>query len=274
MMESTARWIVGVDPGRVNLGLCFYDRFTHHARVMLIDLEVMPDPSNGGRLGRSKPAEKHVFSVVEKIVRDFDAVFSNAHLVVVEKQMSGRGKHNGTREHIIFSSVLVAYLRGRGTRCIINSPASVRAFFGIRDGEYETNKDLSEIAARPFIGNSALLQYKIKTNKSDLKNHVDGLEALLMCIYAVHCEAKAVALANEPRAFRKNPRGPLVAVRAVDVEVNMDGGMAATALRKAENDHFKELAKGTKPSRKRTASGSARPTKKTAEASASRYFEE
>jgi hypothetical protein len=133
--------VIGVDPGRVNLGLGVFNRFTKKGRMMNIDYTVRPNPATG-TMGRFKYKEKLVFEVVECIVRDFAEYFDNAYIVCCEKQMQGKGGRGGTssREHIVFSSVLVAYLRGRGVRAIMVSAVTLRTFFGIRNGDYDENK--------------------------------------------------------------------------------------------------------------------------------------
>lgn len=223
------KWVVGVDPGRVNLGLCFLDRFTHDAELYHIDHTIVFD-FESGFTRKAEQEEKHVFSVVEKLVEDFAQYFKDAHIVVVEKQMR--------REHLIFAATLVAYLHGRYTTRVFNvSPVSVRAFFGIRDPDYNERKGLSLIAVEPFLSPRAFRDCLCEFAKpGDFQCHADAQEAMLLAVYALFDENGIVSRANAARKFVVWPRGAMVHSRSVRVHVDVSRGMAATEDRKRRPD--------------------------------------
>ena len=88
-MNDTRTWVIGIDPGRVNLGLAFYNRHTGEARLLNVDLTVHSNTANAGRLGKVKYEEKFVFSTDERIVNDFHSYFDDAYIVATEKQLTG-----------------------------------------------------------------------------------------------------------------------------------------------------------------------------------------
>jgi hypothetical protein len=225
----------------VNGGVCFLDRHRCSARLMLIDFMQRHNPKTG-RIEKAKYEERHVYDRVHSFVDDFAVQFSQAHLVLVEKQMR--------REHLIFAAALVSYLRGKfpGVKTISVSSRTVRKFFGTSDKDYATRKGFSADIAAPFLGAEANAECRLKFYKGDAADvtvhhrgkakkgpgHVDPQEALNIALCGYYCEAELVALDETPLVFKKNQaRRPQPPVRCVDVgALDLDAGISAIAARK------------------------------------------
>ena len=81
---------------------------------------------------------------------------------------------------------------------------------------------------------------------------MDAIEALLICLYLYYNEDKAWKQAYDVKFYAK-PLGDLVPVRAMDVEVHLEGGTAVTTLRKQDKEYRKrEIDEAQKKKRKRS----------------------
>ncbi len=239
LQPGVKRWIVGIDPGRTNGGACFFDRFEFSARLMLIDFMQRPNPKKRGRVEKTVYDEKHVFMRVHEFVDAFDAVFREAHLVLVEKQME--------REHCLFATAMISYVRGRygplGVRCVSASQVSIRASFRFQGPDYDARKELSIEAAAPFLGPSVAALCAVRFWKNDATNkrgvhHADPHDGLMLCMYGHYFEAKALALdAAGPRFHPRQKAAGEPPMRAVyTARLYMEAGEAEMAARVAAYD--------------------------------------
>ena len=232
--------IIGIDVGRVNLGMSVVNVETGEARLHMIDVTLRMNPLTG-KVSKMKWQEKHVYRVFEKLIDDFDATLKKTQTVLVEKQMR--------REHLMSTAVMIAYLHGKypQIKAYEVSPRSVRHFFGISQKSYAKNKLASIVAASKFIDAATMSAAALKFDKKDGHVHPDHFEALLLALYYYYNKKKVVEANNTPFVFNKKPvSSTSIAVRAINAKVLLpkEGGVASAKAK------VKKLA-GSVPKKKK-----------------------
>jgi len=157
------RFIVSVDVGIKNLGLCVFD-FSTAKFVFWDNVSLVPN-------GRYQPAENVQY--VRNFVQRFNYFFDDANVIIIERQMRCNMR--------IIESVLQTMFYDK---CVIINAKSVKAHYSLGTKNYRMNKLRAVQWAEKFVANNAgafadavTLPFSMKHKKDDLA------DALLLIAY-------------------------------------------------------------------------------------------
>lgn len=155
-------YVIAIDVGIKNLGLCIFD-FRTAKIVVWQNVTLVPS-------GRYIPA--HNVQYVRDMVRKFDHYFDNAFQVVVERQIRANMR--------IIESVFETMFFGK---CIIVSARSVKIHYDLSTKNYRANKQKAVTWAKQFVrSNSTVFDGDIV--ERNFKGKQDDLaDALLLVCY-------------------------------------------------------------------------------------------
>jgi len=157
------QYVVAIDVGIKNLGLCVFDYLTstvaHWDNVTLV-------PS-----GRYIPAQNVLY--VRNFVQRFQHYFDNAAVVVIERQIRCNMR--------IVEAILQTLFYDK---CVIISARSVKMHYNLSTKNYRANKAKAVLWAKAFVANNLqAFQPGVQLNFNDKHKQDDLADALLLCCY-------------------------------------------------------------------------------------------
>jgi len=156
-------YVIAVDVGIKNLGLCIFD-FRISKVVLWENVTLVPS-------GRYIPA--HNVQYVRDFVRKYEDYFNNAFQVIIERQMR-------CNMRIIESLMQSMYF----DRCIVISARSVKAHYDLSTRNYRANKQKAVQWATNFIWqNPQVFVDEIRESYRAAKKQDDLADSLLMLMY-------------------------------------------------------------------------------------------
>lgn len=180
-------FVVAVDVGIKNLGLCVYDpyyrKFVHWETTSLVPV------------GRYIPALNVQY--VRDFVQRYHRYFENASVVLVERQMRCNMR--------IIESVLQTMFFNR---CLIISPRSVKAHFGLSMKNYRENKERAVSWAHTFIEQHKPAFFAPEELGFHLAKKKDDLaDSLLLVVYYIDTYSNPTVTASPLHAVDEEPTG-------------------------------------------------------------------
>lgn len=159
---ATGRYIIAIDVGIKNLGLCIFD--FHTSKVCVWEnVSLVPN-------GRYQPMNnvEYVFGLVER----FGEYFKLAGRVVIERQMRCNMR--------IIESVLQALFY---EKCTIISARSVKAHYDLSTRNYRTNKVVAVEWVTEFTESNSAAFEPAALSKFKAKKKDDLADSLLLVLY-------------------------------------------------------------------------------------------
>ena len=156
-------YVVAVDVGIKNLGLCIFD-FRTTKIVLWENVTLVPS-------GRYIPA--HNVQYVRDFVRKYEQYFQNAFQVIIERQM---------RCNMRIIEALIQSMHF--DRCIVISARSVKAHYDLSTRNYRANKQKAVQWASNFVSqNPQVFLDDIRASYRAAKKQDDLADSLLMLMY-------------------------------------------------------------------------------------------
>jgi hypothetical protein len=226
-------YILGIDVGSRNLGVCVLNAFTRRTRIWNVDPLLAKD-----RLGKwrnVKYEERRVYKFVDMLVREFAMYLERACIVGIERQMRGRFR---VIAHVLHAVIAERY--GANLHCVSVDPKFTRnrmeRMYGQRmtqtntaarseEEVYDESKALSQKLCARLMGRELYEQaettfrkYNPRAKKTESKAD-DALEAMLIALGLRDYGEEAVKNFGKPRKLASGLPSNTVPMRALKFDL-------------------------------------------------------